>query len=142
NYISSTSISNDGYNSWTNVENVAPQAPNGYTYVKAQANGAGGNDISQIRYNYRYGWQYRTSNSRWGSELDAIYFVYQSTDPVQMSLSCNTNGGSCSVNSITGTSGTSVTLPDYEGTRSGYTFLGWADSSAEFPGGTAYRAVY
>ena len=142
NYISSTSISNDGYNSWTNVENVAPQAPNGYTYVKAQANGAGGNDISQIRYNYRYGWQYTTSNSGWRRDLNAIYFVYQSTGPVQVTLSFDTNGGSGDVNSISGTSGTSVTLPSYEGTRNGYTFLGWADSSAEFPGGTAYRAVY
>ncbi len=142
NYISSTSISNYGYNSWTNVENVAPQAPNGYTYVKAQANGAGGNDISQIRYNYRAGWQYTTSNSGWGRDLNAIYFVYQSTGPVQVTLFFSTNGGSGDVDSITGTSGTSVTLPSYAGTRSGYTFLGWADSSAEFPGGTAYRAVY
>lgn len=142
NYIDSTSISTYGYNNWTNVENVAPQAPNGYTYVKAQANGSGGNDISQIRYNYRYGWQYTTSNSGWRRDLNAIYFVYQSTGPVQVTLSFDTNGGSDSVDSITGISGTSVTLPSYEGTRNGYTFLGWADSSAEFPGGTEYRAVY
>lgn len=142
NYIDSTSISTYGYNNWRSVGNAVPETPDGYTYVEARANGAGGNDISQIRYNYRYGWQYTTSNSGWGRDLNAIYFVYQSTGPVQVTLSFDTNGGSGDVNSISGTSGTSVTLPDYEGTRSGYTFLGWADSSAEFPGGTAYRAVY
>lgn len=142
NYIDSTSISTYGYNNWRSVGNAVPETPDGYTYVEARANGVNGKVISRIQYDDWYGWQYRTSNSRWGSELDAIYFVYQSTGPVQMTLSFNTNGGSGSVNSITGTSGTSVTLPDYEGTRSGYTFLGWADSSAEFPGGTAYRAVY
>lgn len=142
NQIGSTTISTSGYNDWESVGNARPQTPSGYTYVNARANGVNGEVISRIQYDDWYGWQYRTSNSRWGSELDAIYFVYQSTGPVQMTLSFNTNGGSGSVNSITGTSGTSVTLPDYEGTRSGYTFLGWADSSAEFPGGTAYRAVY
>lgn len=142
NYIGSTTISTSGYSDWRNVSNAAPQAPSGYTYVNARANSIYGEVISRIQYNDWWGWQYRTSNSRYGSELDEIYFVYQSTGPVQVTLSFNTNGGSGSVNSITGTSGTTVTLPSYEGTRSGYTFLGWADSSAEFPGGTDYRAVY
>lgn len=142
NQIGSTTISTSGYSDWRSISNAVPSAPDGYEYVEARANDVNGEVISRIQYDDWRGWQYRTSNSRWGSELDAIYFVYQSTGPVQMTLSFNTNGGSGSVNSITGTSGTSVTLPDYEGTRSGYTFLGWADSSAEFPGGTAYRAVY
>lgn len=145
NYIGSTSIRTNGYNDWQNVSNAIPETPSGYAYVNARANRFNGNVISQIRYDsgfYGEGWQYRTSNSGWGSELDAIYFVYQSTGPVQVTLSFNTNGGSGSVDSISGTSGTSVTLPSYAGTRSGYTFLGWADSSAEFPGGTGYRAVY
>ena len=145
NQIGSTTISTSGYNNWRNVGDAVPETPSGYTYVNARANRFNGNVISQIRYDSGFhgeGWQYRTSNSGWGSELDAIYFVYQSTGPVEVTLSFSTNGGSGDVDSISGTSGTSVTLPSYEGTRNGYTFLGWADSSAEFPGGTAYRAVY
>lgn len=142
NNIGSTTISTSGYDDWRNVSNAVPQAPSGYTYVNARANSVYGDVISRIQYNSWWGWQYRTSSSNWGSELEAIYFVYQSTGPVQVTLSFNTNGGSGSVDSITGTSGTTVTLPSYEGTRNGYTFLGWADSSAEFPGGTNYRAVY
>lgn len=142
NRISTTTISTSGYNDWKSISNAVPSAPDGYEYVEARANGVNGEVISKIKYHDWYGWQYRTSNSYWGSELDAIYFVYQSTGPVQVTLSFNTNGGSSSVDSISGTSGTSVTLPSYEGTRSGYTFLGWADSSAEFPGGTEYRAIY
>lgn len=142
NYIGSTTISTSDYDEWRNVSNAVPQAPSGYMYVNARANSVYGDVISRIRYSDWRGWQYRTSSSDWGSELNAIYFVYQSTGPVQVTLSFNTNGGSGSVNSITGTSGTTVTLPSYEGTRKGYTFLGWADSSAEFPGGTEYRAVY
>lgn len=142
NNIGSTTINTSGYSNWRSVSNAAPQAPSGYTYVSARANSVYGDVISRIRYSDWWGWQYRTSSSDWGSELNAIYFVYQSTGPVQVTLSFNTNGGSGSVNSITGTSGTTVTLPSYEGTRRGYTFLGWADSSAEFPGGTEYRAVY
>lgn len=142
NNIGSTTISTSGYDDWRNVSNAVPQAPSGYTYVNARANSVYGDVISRIQYNSWWGWQYRTSSSNWGSELEAIYFVYQSTGPVQVTLSFNTNGGSGSVDSITGTSGTTVTLPSYEGTRNGYTFLGWADSNAEFPGGTNYRAVY
>lgn len=142
NQIGSTTISTSGYSDWRSISNAVPSAPDGYEYVEARANDVNGEVISRIQYDDWRGWQYRTSNSRWGSELDAIYFVYQSTGPVQVTLSFSTNGGSGSVASITGTSGTSVTLPDYEGTRSGYTFLGWADSSAEFPGGTEYRAIY
>ncbi len=142
NQIGSTTISTSGYDYWENVTNARPETPSGYTYVNARANRVNGDVISRIRYSDWWRWQYRTSNSNDGRELDVIYFVYQSTGPVQVTLSFNTNGGSGSVASITGTSGTSVTLPDYEGTRSGYTFLGWADSSAEFPGGTEYRAIY
>ena len=145
NYISSTTISTSDYGDWRNVSNAVPQAPSGYTYVNARANRTNGSVISQIRYDSGYhgeGWQYRGSNAYQARDLNAIYFVYQSTGPVQVTLSFNTNRGSDSVNSITGTSGTTVTLPPYEGTRRGYTFLGWADSSAEFPGGTDYRAVY
>lgn len=145
NRISTTTISTSGYNDWKSISNAVPSAPDGYEYVEARANSVNGSAIYQIRYDSGYfgeGWQYRSGYSGWGSDLDAIYFVYQSTGPVQVTLSFSTNGGSGSVASITGTSGTSVTLPDYEGTRSGYTFLGWADSSAEFPGGTEYRAIY
>lgn len=60
----------------------------------------------------------------------------------QVTLYFNTNGGTGSVSSISGESGTMVTLPTYSGTRSGYTFLGWAESRTDFPGGTGYRAVY
>ena len=141
NYIDSTSISTYGYNNWRSVGNAVPETPDGYTYVEARANSSYGNEISQIRYSDRE-WRYRTGGYGNGSRLNSIYFVYQSTGPVQVTLSFNTNGGSDSVDSITGISGTSVTLPSYEGTRNGYTFLGWADSSAEFPGGTEYRAVY
>lgn len=141
NYIDSTSISTYGYNNWRSVGNAVPETPDGYTYVEARANSSYGNEISQIRYSDRE-WRYRIGGYGKGSRLNSIYFVYQSTGPVQVTLSFNTNGGSDSVDSITGISGTSVTLPSYEGTRNGYTFLGWADSSAEFPGGTEYRAVY
>ncbi len=64
------------------------------------------------------------------------------TRPKQVTLYFNTNGGTGSVSSISGESGTMVTLPTYSGTRSGYTFLGWAESRTDFPGGTGYRAVY
>lgn len=140
--ISTTTINTSGYSDWRNISNAVPQTPSGYTYVNARANSVNGEIISRIQYDNWDGWKYRNRNSHWGSDLAAIYFVYQSTGPVQVTLTFNTNGGSGSVDSITGTSGTSVTLPDYEGTRNGYTFLGWADSSAEFPGGTEYRAVY
>ena len=79
NQIGSTTISTSGYDDWESVGNARPQTPSGYTYVNARANGVNGEVISRIHYDDWYGWQYRTSNSRWGSELDAIYFVYQST---------------------------------------------------------------
>lgn len=141
NQIGSTTISTSGYNNWRNVGNAVPETFDGYTYVEARANSLYGNEISQIRYSNQE-WRYRTGGYGNGSRLNSIYFVYQSTGPVEVTLSFSANGGSGSVDSISGTSGTSVTLPSYEGTRSGYTFLGWADSSAEFPGGTGYRAVY
>ena len=142
NNIGSTTISTSGYNNWKNISNAVPDTPNGYTYVNARANSVNGDVISRIQYDDWWGWQYRTSYFNWESELDEIYFVYQSTGPVQVTLSFSTNGGNGSVDSITGTSGTTVTLPEYEGTRGGYTFLGWADSRDEFPGGIEYRAVY
>mgnify|MGYP000618080713 CR=1 FL=1 len=143
--ISSTSISTNGYNNWKDISNAAPDAPSGYEYKEARANGANGTKISQIRYSSSWGWgqwKYRTGYYGDGSDLDDIYFVYRSTGPVQVTLSFDTNGGTGSVGSISGESGTMVTLPTYSGTRNGYTFLGWAESSTDFPGGTGYRAVY
>lgn len=60
-----------------------------------------------------------------------------------VTLSFDRNQGwGAAPNSITGAPGTVVQLPNYTGTRSGYEFIGWAETSNTFPGGTEYRAVY
>lgn len=59
-----------------------------------------------------------------------------------VTLFFDTNGGSGSVASIRGTSGETVTLPAYTGTRYNYTFIGWTESRyASFPS-TTYQKVY
>lgn len=61
----------------------------------------------------------------------------------RVTLSFDRNYGSTNAPaSISGTPGTEVQLPDYNGTLWGYEFIGWADSRDTFPGGTGYRAVY
>lgn len=132
----------NGSSDWTNISNYQPSTPNGYEYVGAFANSYDGSKISQIRYNSRNGWQYRTDTNSNSRSLNSVYFVYRTTGPIAVTLSFDTNGGTGSVNSISGTSGDSVILPDYTGTRDGYTFLGWSESSADVSASADYRAIY
>jgi LPXTG-motif cell wall-anchored protein/uncharacterized repeat protein (TIGR02543 family) len=70
---------------------------------------------------------------------DILYLVYKVAD---VTLSFDANGGSSTApSSISGKAGTTVTLPTYDGTRNGYTFLGWTDT-ANLTGDTNYHPVY
>lgn len=81
------------------------------------------------------------SEAEISDEVEA--YVAEDRAARRVTLSFHRNYGSTyAPASILGTPGTEVQLPDYNGTRSGYEFIGWADSKDTFPGGTGYRAVY
>lgn len=148
--IGSTTISSSEF-TWSHnngsydISKAVPTSPNGYRYVTAHANSATGTEISTFCY-YNGSWYYYIANNSSSKSLQSIYFEYQSTGPVTVTLSFDANGGTeAAPESVSGLSGTSVTLPEYTGTRNGYTFLGWAEAATEFPGGkdgVTYRAVY
>ena len=58
--------------------------------------------------------------------------------PTTYTVEFNANGGSVSIESQTVNDGTSITLPSYTGTRTGYTFDGW--STEEDGSGITYNA--
>ena len=62
----------------------------------------------------------------------------QTPPPTTYTITFNVNGGSGSVSPITGTLGQTVTLPSYNGTKSGYNFGGWNTNSSG--SGTNYNA--
>ncbi len=120
---------------WYNVAQLAPEVP-GYQFVRATIGSPSGTEFEQIRYSR--GWQYRRNNTSHDIGSQKVYYVYEPTDP-HVTVSFRQNGGSGSApESISALPGDSVTLPDYAGTRTGYTFIGWSTgtnlvSSTYFP---------
>ncbi len=115
----------------TNTVTVADIAPavSGYQFLKATIGGVNETEIKRIRYNNNNRWQYRTnaSDSSWTNiGNNRVLFVYERSDP-RVTISFNSNGGTGNApGSISALPGDSITLPDYTGTRNGYTFLGWS----------------
>lgn len=58
---------------------------------------------------------------------DVTLYALWSVDPCMVVF--NANGGSGSMNTVTGTEGEIVTLPENTFTRSGYEFYGWSEST-------------
>lgn len=143
-------ISADDTINWISVDNLAPSV-SGYNFVGAY----GGNNISDnykvtyIKYRYRIsegGWRYSTSQSRpgdnnSGNSLSYLDFVYESDDGMVTLTFNNNNGYGAAPSAMERTAGTTVTLPEYEGYRSNYEFIGWTTAAVTFPNST-YYAVY
>lgn len=138
--------------SWTSVDDLAPSI-SGYNFVGAYVSANRNTEITYIRYyeSWRpFGedrWVYSTSSTTpnsydSGTDLNSIYFVYEADDGM-VTLTFNGNGGNGGVpETIEAVAGTTVTLPDYNGYRNGYEFIGWTlERNASFPSGN-YVAVY
>lgn len=130
--------------SLSNLANNANPDSSVYTFAQARVGSsfanAAGNTFTSGTIGYDDGWYY--SNDRtadyFGSD-DILYLVYE---PKTVTLAFSQNGGSGSrPSSITGKAGDAVTLPTYNGTRNGYTFLGWTDTP-NLMGDTSYHEVY
>lgn len=143
-------ISADTTTSWTSVNELAPSI-SGYDFVGAYIAADRNREITYIRYYERRFnvdlWVYSSSDTEPGyysgfSELkEDIYFVYESDDGM-VTLTFNGNGGYGTVpEAIEVTAGTTVTLPDYEGYKYNYEFIGWTTAAVTFPSST-YYAVY
>lgn len=127
--------------SWTDVANLKPSAnPEEYDYVEARANSATGDVVHSIRYS-SYKFQYRVSSSDSAQTLTSLYFVYQKNDG-KISLTINKNGGSEDIAPIRVEKYGSVVLPEYSGTRSGYTFVGYAESEDKVEADKTYRKIF
>ena len=120
-----------GISSATAVSSLAPKI-SGYTFSKATIGGVNGTVIQRIRRSnniFNESWQYNASASggSWTNiGNNTVSFVYTKNDP-HVNVSFHTNGGSGSAPaSISALPGDTITLPDYSGTRSGYTFIGWS----------------
>ena len=67
-----------------------------------------------------------------------LYAQWSKNAPVQVKLSYDANGGTGSMNPVTGNEGSTVTIAESGFTRSGYTFTGW-NTQADGKG-TSYKA--
>lgn len=77
--------------------------------------------------------------TRWGHDSVTLNIMVLPKGHVKLDF--NTNGGSGSVDSMIQQAGDTVTLPDYSGTRSGYTFVGWTETpnAAALPSATYFK---
>ena len=126
--------------SWTAVSSLKPsEDPSGYEYVEARANSATGDVVDSIRYSQ--GWRYRTSSNSDTKKLSSLYFIYQKSDG-KISLTIDPNGGSEVIAPIRVEKSSSVVLPEYSGTYSGYTFVGYAETSNLVSASTKPRTIY
>lgn len=135
---------------WTSSESLSNLANNAnpdssvYTFAQARVGSsfanAAGNTFTSGTIGYDYGWYYNNGRTDYYFDSgDILYLVYE---PKTVTLSFSQNGGSGSQpSSITGKAGDTVTLPTYNGTRNGYTFLGWTDTP-NLMGDTSYHEVY
>ncbi len=60
---------------------------------------------------------------------------------VDRTVSFNVDGGSAAVDSMTVADGSSMTLPAYTGTKSGYAFSGWTYNSTTFQPGQSFNVT-
>ena len=139
---------------WENVPEYNLGAS--YTLQGVYANRQNGTAVTGIRYVEEYTtgwgpweethpatWQYRYDYG-WGSGSDtltALYLVYEYDDG-SVTLSFDGNGGQGYVNSLSGQTNTSVTLPENGFTRNGYTFVGWAEQAVTLPDDTYTGTIY
>ena len=83
------------------------------------------------------GFQSYTANSE-ANEWFAVYPVEINTD---IQVIFNEAGGTEKVEPISGKAGSTITLPGYSGSKSGYRFLGWTDV-ANLKKDSSYHAIY
>ena len=129
--------------SWTSISEYAPTVQ-GYTFVGAYNSSSMATGVTYIKYNN--GWKYSSANSKPkssdnGSSLSSLYFVYQESDG-KIVLTIDKNGGSEEIASIRVDKFSSVVLPEYSGTRSGYTFVGYAESEDKVEADKTYRKIF
>ena len=149
----SWSLSSDIYSdNWTTVDELDIPEIDGYKFMEARADSDDGDIIYQINYDPGYwmfgwhdgeGWQYKSSDDRWAQTytFDDLCLVYEYDDG-SVTLSFDGNGGQGYVNSLSGQTNTSVTLPENGFTRSGYTFVGWAEQAVTLPDDTYTGTIY
>ena len=132
--------------SLSNLASAANPDSNAYTFAQARVGTSFANAASNtftsgtIGYDWGDGWYY--SSDRTGAYFDSNDILYLVYEPKTVTLAFSQNGGSGSQpSSITGKAGDAVTLPTYNGTRNGYTFLGWTDTP-NLMGDTSYHEVY
>ena len=141
---------------WENVPEYNLGAS--YTLQGVYANRQNGTAVTGIRYIEAYveegwfpwdedithpaTWQYRYDNGRWGTSSDTLTALYLVYDDGSVTLSFDGNGGQGYVNSLSGQTNTSVTLPENGFTRSGYTFVGWAEQAVTLPDDTYTGTIY
>ena len=148
----SWSLSSDFYsNNWTTVDELDIPEIDGYKFMEARAGSDDGDKIYQINYDPGYwiydgeGWQYKSSDDRWARTytFNDLYLVYEYDDgSVTLSFDGNNYEGGTVPNSITigPDEPRTITLPDNELTREGFTFLGWSTKQEDSitQGTTAY----
>ena len=137
--------------SWTSVDDLAPSI-SGYNFVGAyRDNNISDNyKVTYIKYWDRVifddSWRYSTNQSRPnntsdGYELSDLYFVYEADDGMVTLAFNNNNGYGDAPETMERAAGTAVTLPEYDGYRYNYEFIGWTTAAVTFPNST-YYAVY
>ena len=131
--------------SWVNIDAYRPAIDDGrYKYAGVYANSETGDSIQYIHYQDGSFWYSSAADGADAKILTAIYFVYDYTDGL-VGLTLDVNGGSGTEvpEQIRAAAGSKVTLPDYKGTKEGYSFVGWTEKADLFDeGSTNYRKVY
>ena len=130
---------------WVSIDAYRPAIDDGrYKYAGVYADSVDGDTIHYINYHDGSFWYSSAADGADEKVLSDIYFVYSYVDGL-VGLTLNVNGGTGAdvPEQIRAISGSKVTLPGYEGTRTGYSFVGWMESKYTFERPeTSYRKVY
>ena len=126
-------------NSSVDLSTVIAKASPGsnYTFVRADINTFGGNDSISSNNASNYSFVYEKQNWKLTNEKSSytvtnknIYLVYKESNGI-VTVTFDANGGSTTPDprTMSGRVDSTIILPDYTGTRSGYTFRGWAEAN-------------
>ena len=97
------------------------------TYSREFVWGSGYNTSVKAEYLYQNGPVYEETKNPGDHFAADLVFAPVDPEPETSTLTFNKNGGSIDApDPVNGSIGDSVILPDYEGTRQGYRFLGWS----------------
>lgn len=119
----------------TVIANASPGS--NYTFVRADIETFGGNDSissnNASNYSFVYidkKWKLTNGKISYKVTNKNIYLVYKESNGI-VTVTFDANGGSTTPypRTMSGRVDSTIILPDYTGTRSGYTFKGWAEAN-------------